>query len=102
MTSVVNTAKELAVWLHLIIVGGALILNALAIITFSTFWLSVFMALAGIQLVAASCVAKSRSFLTPEVADPKCQFCGGYMMASKLRCRKCGAVSELPTIKPTD
>lgn len=39
-------------------------------------------------------VARKR-FITPKVANPKCPYCGGNLVATELRCEKCKAVSKV-------
>jgi hypothetical protein len=52
---------------------------------------------AAINLLAAPYGFKHR-FITPNIASPKCPFCGSYMTTTQLKCENCNNVSSLDKI----
>ena len=52
-------------------------------------WIIVYVAL---NLLVYPVIRKQ--FVTPKVANPKCNYCGGKMHTIELKCNDCGAKSE--------
>jgi len=50
---------------------------------------------ASLNLLAAPFAIRKR-FVTPNVATPKCNFCGSYMTATELYCPGCKSASKVP------
>lgn len=50
---------------------------------------------ASTNLLAAPFAIKNR-FITPNIATPKCNYCGSYMTATELYCPKCKSASKAP------
>lgn len=66
--------------------------DPLAVFISSYFYIIVYYA--AVTLCATAYWKHKRQFTTPEVRIPKCNFCGGPMHTTKLRCKKCPSESK--------
>ena len=93
LLSRISPKIELPLSIHLGILGGILLLNCIGVLSVAPpiqqgiiFWVS-------LNLLSSPFALRAR-FLTPKILNPKCPYCGSYLSAIKLKCDKCGAISE--------
>lgn len=77
---------------HLGVLSILLILHSFEAITIDPVLFEGLLVWVALNLLAFP-IARKR-FITPKVANPKCPYCGGNLIATKLRCEKCKAISE--------
>jgi len=69
--------------------GLILLLQTINVVNISSTYFGIIMVYSALNLIAAPFSLKKR-FVTPNIVAPKCPFCGGYMIATKLKCENCG------------
>lgn len=75
------------------VIGILILLKTMGWITIpEIIWKSV-LYYASLNLLAAPFAIRNR-FVTPNIATPKCHYCGSYMTAIELKCPECKAISK--------
>ena len=84
---------ETKLTINVYLVGGLIFLHTMEWISIPRNYWKILLLYTALNLMATPFAIKHR-FVTPNIAAPKCHYCGSYMISTKLECPKCKSTSE--------